>query len=263
MKNRLTQLAGLFAVLALSLASCKKDEVKTTLTPNSTPTLSASTNDVMLQQANSAQTAVTYTWTPISGFSWSNADKPYEPTVAYAFQVDKQGNNFAAPVSIDAGAGPTTALTVEQLNASLTTLGLTPGQSTPLEVRLRANYAANAPMYSPVVPLTATIYKVCVPPNSDKWSIIGPAGVDWSTDFTLAYDCDLKAYTLTRALNVGEFKFRKNSDWSLINYGSTATRNGDGTAPIDTKNENNIKVTTAGTYTIILDLNKMTYTLKQ
>lgn len=263
MKNRLTRtLAGFFALAALSLASCEKDEVRTTLTPNSVPTLAASTNSVVLSQDNSANTAVTYTWTPISGFSWSNAETPYTPSVSYSFQVDKQGNNFASPVSIDAGAGPTTTLTVEQLNASLVTLGLTPGTATPLDVRLRATYAANAPMYSPVVPLTATSYKVCVPPNSDKWAIIGSAGVDWSTDVFLAYDCDLKAYTVTRALNEGEFKFRRNSNWDLVNYGSTATRNSAGTAAIDTNNDNNIKVTKAGTYTIILDLNKMTYTLK-
>ncbi|WP_324671152.1 SusE domain-containing protein [Hymenobacter sp. GOD-10R] len=263
MKNWLTQaLAGLFAIATLSLASCEKDEVKATLKPNSTPTLTASTNTVALLQANSAQTAVTYTWTPITAFTWSEVEHPYNPTVTYNIQVDKQGNNFAAPVSIGAGAGPTTVLTVDALNSSLTTLGLTPGTATPLEVRLQASYAANSPLFSPTVPLTATIYKACVPPNADTWSIIGPAGVDWDTDVQLTYNCDLKAYTITRALKAGAFKFRLNKAWTT-SYGSTSTRNSSGTAPIDTNPGNDIMVTTAGTYTIILDLNNKTYSLKQ
>ncbi|OUJ72622.1 SusE domain-containing protein [Hymenobacter crusticola] len=263
MKNRLTQaLAGLFAIAALSFTACEKDEVKATLKPNSTPSLTASTNTVVLNQANGAQTAITYTWMPITSFTWDKVEHPYNPAVTYNLQLDKQGNNFAAPVSIAAGNGPTTAVTVDALNSSLTTLGLTPGTATPLEVRLQASYAANSPVLSPTVPLTATIYKACVPPTADVWSIIGPAGVDWDTDVQLTYDCDLKAYTTKRALNAGAFKFRLNKAW-VTSYGSTSTRNSSGTAPIDTNPGNDIMVTTAGTYTVILDLNNKTYSLKQ
>lgn len=264
MKNRLTRtLAGLFAILSLTMASCDKDEDRVTLTPNSTPTLTASTNSVVLSQDNATQTAVTYNWTPVSGFTWNGAGTPYDPAVQYTIQIDRQNNNFATPVTIDAGTTAPTAVTVRALNASLNNLGIAPGTATPLQVRLAATYAANAPLYSPVVNLTATAYKECVAPNSDKWSIIGPAGVDWNTDVFMTYDCDLKAYTLTRTLNAGVFKFRKNSDWNLVNYGSTTTRNSSGTAPIDTNNDNNISVPTTGTYTVILNLNNKTYTLKQ
>jgi len=256
MKTRLTQtVAGLFAVIALALASCEKDEVKATIKPDSTPTLTASANTVVLKPGNSKATAITFNWTPISSFTWSKVDHPYNPTVTYSIQIDKQSNNFAAPVSIDAGAGPTTALTVDALNSSLTNLGITPGTATPLETRLQASYAANSPVFSPVLPLTATSYKACVPPNSDVWSIIGPAGIDWNTDVQLTYDCDLKAYTLTRAFNAGEFKFRRNSDWTL-NYGAAA-----GSSTL-VKDGSNIVITRAGTYTLTLDLNKLTYSLK-
>ncbi len=157
----------------------------------------------------------------------------------------------------DAGAGPTTVLTFGGLNESLNKLGLTPETATPLEVRLRANYAANSTLYSPPVALTATSYE-CKAPTADTWAIIGPAGVDWDTDVTMSYDCDLRAYTLTRALKAGDFKFRSNKAW-VVEYGGGA-RDASGSAPLVAKGSN-ISVPAAGTYTIILDLNKMTYTL--
>lgn len=264
MKNWFTQAAaGLFTLAALALTSCEKDEDQVTLKPSNLPTLSASTNTVVLQQANSAQTAVTYTWTPISSFNWSNTDHTYAPTVSYVLQVSTADNNFGAPASIPAGTGPTTAVTVAQLNAALTTIGVVPGTATPVQVRLQTvlNTGTNNSFHSAPVALTATGYKVCVPPNSDRWSIIGPAGVDWSTDVPLTYDCDSRTYKLTRALNAGEFKFRLNSDWGT-NYGSNVPRNASGTAAIVT-NGNNIVVPTAGTYTISLNLSNLTYTLSQ
>ncbi|OON65797.1 hypothetical protein B0919_23185 [Hymenobacter sp. CRA2] len=248
--------------MLFAFSACEKDETQATLTPSNSPTLRASTNSVVLTQANAAQTAITYTWTPISSFSWQNASSEYQPAVTYTIQLDRQGNNFASPANISAGNGPTTALTVEALNTSLNTLGLAPGTATPLEARLRASYAANAPLYSEVLPLTATAYRVCVAPRDASgaeivWSIIGPAGVDWDTDVVLTYDCDTRTYGTTRALNAGEFKFRRNRDWGT-NYGDDGA---DGALEL---NGANITVAAAGNYTIKLDLNatpKPTFTL--
>lgn len=261
MKNWLSPLVGLCSLLFV-FSACEKDETQATLTPSNSPTLTTATTSVVLNQANETRTAITYTWTPVASFKWDNVDHPYNPAVTYSLQIDKQGNSFATPVSLAAGNGPTTALRVDSLNSALNSLGLNPGTATPVEVRLRASYAANSPIYSPVLPLTATAYRVCLPPNADRWSIIGPAGVDWNTDVQLRYDCDTRTYKLTRALNVGEFKFRKNNDW-VVNYGSTTPRNASGTAPLDTNNNNNIVITTAGVYTITLNITAQTYTLSQ
>ncbi|MVN75276.1 SusF/SusE family outer membrane protein [Hymenobacter sp. HMF4947] len=256
MKNWLTQGLSLCALAALSLTACKKDEVRATLTPSNAPTLAASTNTVVLSQANSAQTAITYTWTPVTSFAWTGAEHSYTPAVTYNIQLDKKGNNFASPVTIAAGAGPTTAVTVGDLNASLITLGVTPGTATALESRINASYATNSPLVSPTVALTATAYKVCVAPNSDKWSIIGPAGVDWNTDVALTYNCDTKTYDYVGKLNAGDFKFRLNNDWGT-NYGSSTSTGG-----ALVSNGSNITVATAGTYTIKLDLASKVYSIK-
>ena len=257
MKTWITQTAaGLFMLAATSLTACKKDEVQATLTPSNSPSLTASTNTVVLTQANAANNAVMYTWTPIASFAWTEAEHPYNPAVVYTLQIDKQGNNFAAAVSTDLSARATT-LTVGDLNTKLIALGVTPGTATPLQVRVKASYAANAPLYSPAVTLTATTYKACVPPaGSATWSIIGPAGVDWGTDIPLTYNCDTRTFDVTRALNAGDFKFRANNDWTL-NYGSNSSTGGALVA-----SGNNITVATAGTYIIKLDLNSMTYSIR-
>ncbi len=259
MKNWLTQGLGLCALAILSFSSCKKDEVKATLTPSNNPTLATTTTSpVVLTQANANQTAATYTWTPVTSFAWSDVEHPYTPAVTYYLQVDKKGNNFRAPVSIAAGNGPSTAVTVGDLNASLTTLGIAPGTATELEVRLNASYAANSSTYSAAVPLTATVYKVCLPPaGSSTWSIIGPAGVDWNTDVPLTYNCDTKTFDITRNLNAGDFKFRANNDWT-VNYGSSSSTGGALAA-----GGSNITVAAAGTYTIKLDLNNMVYSIQK
>jgi hypothetical protein len=263
MQLRITKLvAGALALAALSFSACKKDEVKATLTPSNAPTLAGVSNPsaVVLTQATATQTAVTYKWTGVDSLNWANAGKTYKPAITYYIQVDKKGNNFASPASIPAGSSTLTTLTVGDLNTGLTTLGLTPGTPTDVEVRLNASYAANSNTFSNVLPLNVTSYKVCVPPaGSSTWSIIGPAGIDWNTDVPLTYNCDTKTFDVTRTLSVGEFKFRANGKWDL-SYGSNSTSTATG-GPLINAGASNISVAAAGTYTVKLDLNKMVYTI--
>lgn len=248
MKNWLTQGLSLCALAALGLTACKKDEVQATLTPNNMPTLAASTNTAVLTQANSAKTAITYTYTPVTGFSWTGTDHTYDPSLTYTLQIDKQGNNFAAPVAVNATPSATVTLTVSALNDVLTSLGITPGTATGLEARLVTSYATNAPMYSAVLPLTATGYLfICYPPTgAPTWALIGPAGVDWNTDVPLKYNCNTNTFDVTRALNAGAFKFRANGNWDA-NLGGKSAAGGE-----LVQDGPDMTITKAGTYTIAL-----------
>lgn len=76
------------------------------------------------------------------------------------------------------------------------------------------------------------------------WSIIGDAAAGWSTDVDMTPNSN-NTWTVTTTLNPGEFKFRANHDWP-INLGGTTDNLSFGGG--------NIKITTAGTYTITLDL---------
>ena len=249
MKTWITQtLAGVAALAALSLTACKKDEVQATLTPSTTaPTLTASTNSVVLTQANAANTAATFTFTPLT-FAWNNAEHPYNPATTYTLQVAKKGTNFATVLaSIDLGAGPSKTLKVSELNAPLLGAGLVVGTATPLDVRLRALYAANSPIYSAALPLTATVY--CAQPEADQaWSIIGAAAKGWSTDVVMTYDCAQNAYTYTGPFAADEYKFRYGG-----NVGNWKANLGDsGSAGLLKQGGGNLKITRAGTYTVTL-----------
>ena len=248
MKTWITQTAaGVLAVAALSLTACKKDEVQATLTPTNSVSLTASTTNVVLTQANASNTAATFTFTPLT-FAWANVDKPYNPATTYTLQAAKQGTSFASLVSsIDLGAGPSKTMTVSDLNSALLAGGLPVGTATPLDIRVKAVYATNTPLYSSTLPLTATVY--CAQPAANQaWSIIGAAAQGWSTDVVMTYDCAKNAFTYTGPFVTGEYKFRYGGavgNWkaNLGDAGSTGTLKQDG---------GNLKITNDGTYTITL-----------
>lgn len=249
MKKYLTQALGACAALIMLATACKKDETQAVISPSNQPTLTASASTVVLTQANADQPAVTFTWTPVTSDNLSGTDKSFSPAKAYQLQFAKPGTNFAKPVSLDAGAGPTTVVKVAALNNALQTLGLTAGTAAPVEVRLNANYASNFVWASPSVTLTATTYSFCEQPDPKQaWTIIGQVGpgADWSTDYTMTYDCTAKTFSYTNALKVGAYKFRYGADWTANLGGASST----GGALIPAGPD--LKITTAGTYTIVL-----------
>lgn len=93
------------------------------------------------------------------------------------------------------------------------------------------------------------------------WGIVGAATTGgWDNSTPMTYDKDKKAWTITVDLKADEMKFRANNSWD-INFGDTG---GDGT--LEYGSPTNIKVPSAGNYTITLDLSKpreYTYTLKK
>lgn len=248
MKAWITQTAaGFLATAAIGLTACKKDEVQATLTPTNSVALTASTTNVVLTQANASNTAATFTFTPLT-LAWANVEKPYNPATTYTLQVAKQGTNFATLVSsIDLGAGPSKTMTVGDLNTPLLSGGLPVGTATPLDIRVKAVYAANSPMYSATLPLTATVY--CAQPAADQaWSIIGDAAKGWSTDVVMTYDCAQNAFTYTGPFKADIYKFRYGGNagnWKA-NLGSS------GTTGVLVQDGGNLSIAQAGTYTVTL-----------
>jgi hypothetical protein len=210
----------------------------------------------VLRQANSSQNAAAFTWTPISSFAYSNTDRTMAPAVAYRLQVAKSATGFGYPSNIEAGTGSNKSVTTEELNTALLNLGLAPDVATPVFVRLAAVVGTDAQTFvSNPVQMTVTPYKVCLPPNTDTWGLVGPAGDGWpgatDTDRMLTWDCDARAYTLRTTLNAGAFKFRKDKKWD-VNLGGAGNPF---TAPVVlAPNGPDMMVTTPGTYTIKLEV---------
>jgi len=248
MKKSLTQALGFCAALLLLVSSCKKDEVRTVIQPGAAPTLIASTNSLVLQQANSTKSAATYTWTPVS-FG-------YQAVVSYTLQFDKKGGDFSAPISFDAGTSTTKTLTVADLNSVYQAKGLIGASAipvaTPVDVRVVASVGATAPQVaSAATTLTGTPYSYCEQP-AKAWSLIGDAISGWSTDVVMTYDCVSKTYSYkgpVKAMagtSATGYKFRFNSDWTA-NLGGAAPTGG-----TLTQDGSNLSVATDGTYTIVL-----------
>lgn len=249
-----TLLVGFLA--AASLTSCKKDEIRTTAAFGAEPKVTASTSDAgVLLRANKDNNAVTYTWTPYT-FTLSDNTTSASP-VTYTFQLALNGTGFANPYEVTASPDKTSlTLTVGQLNAALINLKAPLNQASVIQVRLKTFVANNeAPVYSNITTVIATPYDECVAPNSDTWSLIGLAGVDWNTDVPLKWSCSENAYVVTMPLNADEFKFRRNNDWA-VNLGAAGsgvtTLTVGGSTALATGNPPNLKIGTAGTYTIKL-----------
>lgn len=101
------------------------------------------------------------------------------------------------------------------------------------------------------VDLNKSTYKIA---TADSWGLIGdatPGGWDKDTDLKLIND-GKGMWTMTVALTAGEIKFRMNDAWD-VNLGGSDGKLTDG--------GDNIKVATAGNYTITLDPVEKTYTI--
>src|SRR5687767_7815674 len=136
MKNWLTKVAATVLTVA-TLASCEKDEDKVTVTPSATPTLTASTNSLVLNQSNSTNTAITYNWTPVQ-LTLSGTEFNKTPAVTYQLQLSKTADGFGYPARIDAGSATTKAITAGELNTALTTIGVVAGRATTVYTRVAA-----------------------------------------------------------------------------------------------------------------------------
>jgi hypothetical protein len=116
MKNWFTLVVA--ALLATStLVSCDKDETKVTITPSNPITLTASASNLTLQQANASETALTYTWTPVS-FTLSNSVQTNPPVPIYFIQFSKTADGFGSPIAeVNAGTNASKIYTTSQLNS--------------------------------------------------------------------------------------------------------------------------------------------------
>lgn len=239
MKNLFLQVTSGLALM-LAVAACKKDETQVVIQPGAAPTVTASANNLVLLQDKATDKAVTYTWTP--------ASFGYQAAVTYTLQFDKKGGDFSAPVSFNVGNSLIKSLTVSELNSIYVGKKLvgTPPAPTPLDVRVKATVGETAPAsISPVTTITATPYNFCDQP-AKAWSIIGPAGVSWDMDITMTFDCASGTYMYVGPLKADEFKFRYGKAWDT-NLGGKSSTGG-----ALTQGGDNLKVTTAGTYTVTL-----------
>ncbi len=173
------KLMFLSSLLAITLWSCTKDEVKDYYEGGTPPVLSASVTALNLSFANAANEAVKFSWTnPNYQFTTGVSSQ----SVSYVLEIDTTGSNFtySGKQSISISQDLSLSITIGQFNDYLLNqLVLKPGMVHNLEVRVKATLGNGAvPIISNVLKLTATPYaippKVPVPTGGNLY-LVGSA----------------------------------------------------------------------------------------
>jgi hypothetical protein len=242
----------LVAFISVLTLSCTGDDVTSrpvTTAGSPAALLTPATNfSIVLEKVNQDQTATSVTW--------EKAVYTGSPTVAnYTIEIAKVGSNFSNPTVAGTSTTTSKVFTVKELNAAALNAGFPINTESSVEIRVKSTVGGvgSLPQYSKTNTIKLTPYA-----DWDNWGIIGSATpTGWGSDTNLDYSLGTKKYSITMNMVVGDFKFRLDDAWAL-NYGSK-TSNG----ILDQQNDNNIKITVAGNYTIVVDFNAKTYTIKK
>lgn len=147
--------AVLLALLSpLFMLSCEEYEEPYSPKLAERPVLSISAQEIVLKQKQEQSTAFTLTWTPGSNRGTNSA-------ISYRIEIDKKGNDFAAPVEIDAGkASYNSNFQVYNFNdLLLNSFLLTPGVGAEMEFRV-----ISSPLDTSVEPEVSNVVAVAVTP---------------------------------------------------------------------------------------------------
>ncbi|WP_316823386.1 SusE domain-containing protein [Pedobacter gandavensis] len=233
-----------FALVAIGLWSCKKDEKQLVANVSPAGTLTANTASLNLSLAAAANTAVTLTFpAPVV----TGTVVPVVTTI----QMDVKGKNFANPKEVVVATN-SYAPTVAAMNAILLGLGLKAELPAELEVRLKSAPAANAITYSNVLTLTA------VPYLATSWVYAPGAYQGWSpatADSLASPESDGKySGIISFPAAQLEFKITPRKNWDLA-YGVIDA------ALSSAGNAGNLAAPKAGLQRVTVDLNTKTFSI--
>lgn len=212
MKTRI-QILYILSLFSLVLFSCEKDEDRVTLQPGAPSALTATSSTLVLDKADASKDAVTISWTPTNfGF---------DAAVKYTLQIDKKGNNFAAPKTVDLANGLQKKYTVSELNSLLGQLEIVPGNAGQIEMRVKSEIVpAVPPVYSSALTITATPYldiidypSIYMPGDYQGWAPSKAPKISSVKD-----DKIYEGYIYFPGAET-KFKFTSNPDWDHTNYG--------------------------------------------
>ena len=242
---KLTYVAALFTFIQ----SC--DDVERVYYNDAAETvLSLSDNNLILSEDNGSNEILTLTW--------SDPDYGFDAAALYSVQIDVQGGDFSNPQIISVGSSLEKTFTVEELNAKLLSLSMTPAEEGVAIFRIKATLSEYQEIFSNTVNLNVTPYSSLLD-LSTNLGVVGSAtpggwGNENIPDLKFYTTATTDVYVAYVTLRNGEIKFRNNNDWSE-NWGDDGN---DGT--LDSYGAN-IPVS-AGTYKIEVNFSSMTYTME-
>ena len=90
--------------------------------------------------------------------SWTEPDFGFDAAALYTVLIDYQGGDFSEAQIVPAGSNLDMSFTVEELNAKMLSLGLTPNEATSVSFMVRVTLSEYQEMYSNTVSLSVTPY---------------------------------------------------------------------------------------------------------
>lgn len=260
MKNIAKSLIILMGIMAMS---CTSDDTE------DRPVIHAGTGLELMAPADGAEyvLAIENAAVQAERFVWTEAEFGQPIAATYSVEMDKAGNNFAAPAVIgSAVSGNNAAVTVGLLNSSALNLGGEPGVSANYEVRVKATINETVePIYSNVVQIKVTPYQLFVPAQ-DLFLVGDATDYGWSNNngnAPLFRDPENQfLYHFRGYFNAGGFKVLSALNSWHPQYGSTAA-GVLGVSNADGSNEpGQIMVASAGYYDFTMNTQDMTYTFE-
>ena len=248
MKKLILKLTYVIALFAF-IQSC--DDVERVYYNDAAETvLSLSDDNLTLSEDNGTNEILTLTW--------SDPDYGFDAAALYSVQMDVQGGDFSNPQIISVGSSLEKTFTVEELNAKLLSLSMTPAEEGVAIFRIKATLSEYQEIFSNTVNLNVTPYSSLLD-LSTNLGVVGSAtpggwGNENIPDLKFYTTATTDVYVAYVTLRNGEIKFRNNNDWSE-NWGDDGN---DGT--LDSYGAN-IPVS-AGTYKIEVNFSSMTYTME-
>ncbi|WP_417354352.1 SusE domain-containing protein [Flavobacterium sp.] len=255
---------SVLALLFMSVLSCSSDDDITIVESDSAPVL------ISPEDGSSIVLSPDLSDNPALTLVWDHSVYTVDTEIDYTIEMAVAETDFAAPVI----AGTTTthvySLNVEELNTVASSLGLTPFESSAVEVRIVSSLGDNSDlaMISNAITINITSYttespKLWIPGGYQPTSGYGPDAFTHSTAPTLsaiAYgDVDFEGYMyiaddITSPDN--GFKFSSQANWDGTNYGQGAA---DGELSSDGGAAN--IVADAGYYLVKVNTEDLTYSM--
>ena len=183
-----------------AMVSCAEDYMETDK-GHDTLTLTVNQQEIVLNEKNHSQEALTLSWT--TGTNYGSGNR-----ISYTLEIAKAGTDFARAYSVDLGTGTYQwTKKTEELNQFLNTqLGVGYAEKVSLEARITATVAGmEEKEQRATVALDVTTYQ----PVTPTLYLIGEAAPNgWSADQATPMErTDNGQFTWTGKLNTGVFKF--------------------------------------------------------
>ena len=228
-------------------SSCENDLLKTTIQKGTAPVLSASSTQIVLARSDSANNALTLTWTDpkyLENTSTGNV------VGLYFIEIDKT-ESFSTATVVEMGNSLEQSYSVFKLNKLAIKMGCETDVASNLYVRMKSVFFSSDTLISNVVTLSVTPYSTIIPPaiavpaelyitgdaTAGAWDKPLPANQKFTqlTTTTFMITVDLKANGTYALITDGTgnnwtpcYKLDPNVDPATVTMGGTFVQDGNG-----------------------------------